>query len=145
MIFKKLEYEHITEIKNWAKHESLEWIAIYDWDVYYEYAINEPSTSVFAIYDDDIFIGELSAEYDDEDNCLHISLIINPQFQNRGFGVKALNYFRENIQSLVDTPAKYIDVGIYKTNIASLKCFKKAGYIYQNTDEDDFENFFLYL
>jgi len=145
MIFKKLEYQHLAEIKNWAGHESIKnWIAIEDWDTYYEYAINEPATFLFALYDNNNFIGELTAEKDDENKCLYIALTINPKFQNRGFGVRVLNYFKENAKCLVEGESKYISVGIDKNNIASIKCFEKAGYVYQDEDEE-INNYVLYL
>jgi len=144
MIFKELNYSHISEIKEWAKHESIsDWIGIDDWDAYYQYAINEQGTLLFAIYDNDIFIGEITAEK--EDDYLNIMLIINPQYQNQGFGVKALKYFAENIESLIGCRPKYIHSGIFKENIASIKCFSKAGYIHQGNNVDGDERYIFYL
>ena len=146
MVFMKLEHCHISIIKKWAEHDSIKtWIAIDDWDAYYEYASNDVNTNLFAIYDDEHFIGGLSAENDNAADCLNISLIINPNFHNRGLGTNALNYFAKNVQSLIGILPRYIHAGIYAGNIASIKCFSKAGYVSHGVDIDGEERYLLYL
>ncbi len=135
MIFKKFERENISEIKKWSEHNSIKsWIFIDDWDSYYEYANNDVNTYLFAIYESECFIGEFTAEKDND--TLNVALIINPQFHNRGFGVEALRIFQKNVQSLVGFLPKYFHAGIYDKNIASIKCFEKAGYINNGLDKD---------
>ncbi|MDL2287058.1 GNAT family N-acetyltransferase [Eubacteriales bacterium OttesenSCG-928-G02] len=143
MEFIKFEHEHIYEVKKWAEHESIKnWIGIEDWEMYYKYANGNEKTFLFAIYKGKDFIGEFTAENDDD--CLHICLIINPQFQNRGFGVEALNYFSKNVYSLTGIHPKYLHAGIFNKNIASIKCFEKAGYISHGVDKDGEERY-LYI
>ena len=146
MVFRKFEYHHIPDIKRWSEHDSIKSrIAIDDWDEYYEYANNDDDTYLFAIYDGENFVGEFTTEKDDNKNCLHIALIINPQFQRRGLGTKALNYFKENVQLLIGTSPAYIHAGIENDNIASVKCFSRAGYVNHGTGTDGEECYLLYL
>ena len=141
--FVKLGETHLPEIKEWFKHDSISrWIAIDDWDAYYEYAANNPATHVFAIYGGDTFIGEFTAEKLDG-GAFAVMLIIAPQYQNKGYGVRALRYFSENAAALLGCTPERLCAAIESGNAASITCFVRAGYSRRGTDSDGVDIYFF--
>ena len=90
MEIKPLEKNHIQELTLWQQTQNVkEHIAIVDWDKYFEYAANNLNTFLYGIYSPN-FVGQLTLEIDTNPDIVSISIIINPKFQNRGYGQKAL-------------------------------------------------------
>ena len=63
---------------------------------------------------------------------MYLSLWIRPEFQQKGYAKEALSYIEKNLCK----GAKSIQVSIEEDNIASLRLFERAGYMFVDSDEE---------
>jgi len=123
-------------VKQWAEHKTVcDNIAIDDWDVYWEYAKNEPNTTIYAILDDDILVGKLTVEKDG--NNINIDYIISPELHGKGIGTTSLSHFTQNAEKILGYKPTSINAYVEPEHLASVRCLEKSGFVHTGTDNDN--------
>ena len=83
----------------------------------------------YKVYDNEKMIGALHLEKAEE--TLYLSIVIFPEFQNKGNGSKIIEEVKNNVLGLQYSK---IEVAIHRENIASLKLFENQGFAVESED-----------
>lgn len=96
---------------------------------YFSYVTNSPNVYFYKAYEKDELIGVFHLEKSEE--TLYLSIVVFPEFQNKGKASKIVEDIKNNIFGLEYCK---IEVAINDDNIASLKLFEKQGFLFDSKD-----------
>ncbi len=96
---------------------------------YFTYVTNTPDVYFYKAYENNELIGVFHLEKSEEN--LYLSIVVFPEFQNKGKASKILEDIKNNIFGLEYCK---IEVAINDDNIASLKLFEKQGFVFDSKD-----------
>lgn len=108
-------------------------------DNYFEYSCNNEFVYDYKIYLNEVLIGDLTVEEDND--VIYLSIWILPEYWHYGYAKSSIEWI---ISKYKNTKFTKIKVGIDENNVASKKLFKNLGFIYVNSDEE-IENYVYYL
>jgi RimJ/RimL family protein N-acetyltransferase len=104
-------------------------------EIWYQSSLKNPLRKLYIAIDSNEKIGICRFDYDELDNCSEVSINLNPKMRNKNLSYK---FLVSSIKRYSLTNIWRLKARIKKENKASLKIFKKCGFVY--SDEDD--NFF---
>ena len=96
---------------------------------YFKYVTKSNNVFYYKIFDEDTLIGSIHCELSGK--TMYISLLIFPEYQNKGYGTKTL---REVINGNFLLDFEAIEVSINNDNFPSLHLFEKVGFIRTSVD-----------
>ena len=96
---------------------------------YFKYVTKSNNVFYYKIFDEDTLIGSIHCELSGK--TMYISLLIFPEYQNKGYGTKTL---REVINGSFLLNFETIEVSINNDNLPSLRLFEKVGFIRTSVD-----------
>lgn len=96
---------------------------------YFKYVTKSNHVFYYKIFDEDTLIGSIHCELSGK--TMYLSLLIFPEYQNKGFGTKTL---REVINGNFLLDFEAIEVSINNDNFPSLHLFEKVGFIRTSVD-----------
>ena len=64
-----------------------------------------------------------------EEKLLIMELIINKEKRHKGYGYRVLKELLDNLNKIIKEKINYAEAVIFLKNIASQKCFEKAGFV----------------
>ena len=96
---------------------------------YFKYVVKSENVFYYKIYDEDILVGSVHCELDSR--TMYLSLLIFPEYHNKGYGTKALE---DIINKKIPLDFKTIEVSINNDNFPSLHLFEKVGFIRTSVD-----------
>lgn len=141
--FKKLDQDGLSILEEWFKDtEVLNRLnGIIPLQQWYNYV--EQSSDYFAwiVLEQGVPVGQISVElYEDQTGA--ISILTKPQLRYKGYGTKMLQALLKRAEL---SSTEMIKVGIEIDNHASIKCFKKVGFVEHGFDKDGLVelNYFL--
>lgn len=100
-----------------------------DFENYFSYVTNTPNVHFYKVYEENQMIGAFHLETAEE--TLYMSIVVFPEFQNKGKGSEIVEDIKRNIFGL---DYSKIEVGINDDNFASLKLFEKQGFVFKSKD-----------
>ncbi|MCJ7839768.1 GNAT family N-acetyltransferase [Lederbergia sp. NSJ-179] len=134
--FLRLDEAHLEVLDEWFKDEEvlLRLGGILPLSNWFQYVQKSPYYWAWLVQEQGRPVGAIWMEKD-IDFLTSIALLTHPQLRNQGYGTKML-------QTLLKRPeisrAQKIEVGIEPDNLASLSCFRKAGFNETGFDKDGF-------
>lgn len=132
--FVKTDFSDIKKVSEWHKNESVrKWICIDNWAEYFEAVKNAPGYYLYSVYQDDTMLAHIAGE--SIDGWLAMDIIVDPMKHGQGFGTAILLDMFARTPDLFGNIHGYI-ANIYPNNIASKKCFEKAGFHYEKDGDD---------
>ena len=96
---------------------------------YFKYVTKSNNVFYYKIYDEDILVGSVHCELDGR--TMYLSLLIFPEYHNKGYGTKVLE---DIINKKIPLDFKTIEVSINNDNFPSLHLFEKVGFIRTSVD-----------
>ncbi|MBP3938442.1 MAG: GNAT family N-acetyltransferase [Clostridia bacterium] len=96
---------------------------------YFKYVTKSNNVFYYKIFDEGTLIGSIHCELSGK--TMYISLLIFPEYQNKGYGTKTL---REVINGNFLLDFEAIEVSINNDNFPSLHLFEKVGFIRTSVD-----------
>ena len=132
--FVKTSLTDIQTVAQWHKKEAVrKWIYVDDWTAYYKAVKDSPGYYLYAVYQDGSMLAHIAGEA--IDGWLAMDIIVDPLKHEKGFGTAILLDMFAHTFELFGNIRGYI-ANIYPRNIASKKCFEKAGFRYEKDGED---------
>ena len=101
-----------------------------DFKNYFSYVTDNPNVFFYKVYEENEIIGAFHLEK--VEDTLYLSIVVFPEFQNKGKASKIVEDIKNNIFNL---DFREIEVSINDDNIASLKLFEKQGFIFDSKDD----------
>lgn len=71
-----------------------------------------------------------------ENSFLIMEMLIAPKARNKGNGTKLIKELIENSKQILGKEIKTVSAVIFPSNVASQKCFEKAGFVVERIHED---------
>jgi RimJ/RimL family protein N-acetyltransferase len=103
---------------------------------WFNYVSHTPGIYAWIIYENDLPVGQLQLDtYTDHTGS--VGLVVNPAVWNQGYGQRILEAFFQRVEVAC---LAQVEAAIEADNLASLRCFQKAGFI-QDRPEPDEEGF----
>ena len=102
---------------------------------YFDYVTGNENVYFFKIYDENVLIGTVHPET--QDDTLFLSVVVFPHFQNMGYGTQILTDIQKDVFGL---GFQRIKVSIDRANIASIRLFEKVGFAFVS-QEDELKNY----
>ncbi|WP_421617603.1 GNAT family N-acetyltransferase [Brevibacillus sp. TJ4] len=136
MEFFELDQNRLAILEQWfTDHEVAQrlngMLPLQEW---FDYVQRNPDYFSWMVYVDSQPVGNIDLERY-TDGTASVSLLTNPSLRNQGYGKRMIDALLKRPElSSVET----IEIGIEQDNIASIKCFRKAGFIEHGLDEDGF-------
>ncbi len=96
---------------------------------YFKYVTKSKNVFYYKIFDDDTLVGSVHCELSVKK--MYLSLLISPDYQNRGYGTKTLE---DIINGIFPLDFETIEVAINNDNFPSLHLFEKVGFIRTSVD-----------
>ena len=96
---------------------------------YFKYVTKTENVFYYKIFEDDTLIGSIHCEI--ADKKLFVSLLVFPEFQNKGYGTKII---KDVISGALPLEFEAIEAAIDKNNLPSLRLFEKAGFTKASVD-----------
>ena len=93
-------------------------------DNYFHYVTNSKNVFYYKVYENDVLIGSIHLEK--QETVLYMDILVFPNFQRVGLGTQILKDIQNDIFQL---RYERIEISIDERNTASLRLFKKAGFI----------------
>lgn len=141
MEFERLSNLNFKYVSEWISDKSIrKWIYIDDWKEYISFTQKNENFTNFILKCQNNTIGLLITERIGFDS--HIALIINPKFQNQGFGIKVLKAFNNRYNMLLSYAPRRFIANISKGNLKSIKCFERAGFVLNKNNAEEIEYVF---
>ncbi len=100
-------------------------------DNYFNYVTNTENVYFYKVYNCDELIGTIHLE--NQGAILFMDILIFPKFQRKGFGAEIIRDIQNNIFGL---NFEKIEISIDKSNLASLKLFKNAGFEFVSKENE---------
>lgn len=128
---RSLDAVDMEDLYNWRNHplvrkksfhsEPLSWEEHQRW---FKRKINSPDTTIYIGYYQGNKIGMI--RFDSGSEGIKVSVMMRPDFIGRNFGSRLI---RLGVKKIMETPGeKIITAEIKKSNVASIRAFKKAGF-----------------
>lgn len=142
MIFKKLKKAHQSILQEWFKDKATRKHlgGMLPLENCVNYMLSSVDTLPYFVFENETPIGMVDLEFDSKSVCREgrekkasISLLINPNLRKKGLGTFLLNTI---LQLDCCKNCTHLDAFIDPDNIASIKCFQKAGFIKMNKTPD---------
>ena len=137
IIIKDCNLNICRELDKWLACEDIVNHAMFDQtftEEYNYYQNNKLDEIVYqkVIFIDDILIGYVVLMYYVEHGKYEVSFnpfIINPNYQNKGYGKMLLKYIIDNIELIVDGKVDYLVASISIQNMISIRLFESLKFI----------------
>jgi len=132
LILKKLCNEDMRDLFKWRNHPEVrknslnsEPILWQQHQAWFSNKINDSRSITYIAYYDDEKIG--SIRFDEKEDLIKISVMVNPDYFEQGFGSKIIRSGTEKFikEKKINKP---LIAEIKRDNIASIKAFQKAGF-----------------
>ncbi len=129
---RSIDLSDIKDIFKWRNHDVIRKYSFntntISWDDHkrwFDSKCQDPDTKIYIACTAEDKIG--TVRFDNKDNELKVSVMLNPDFLNKGLGSEVIKSGVEKLTSeaKLDKP---IIAEIKKDNIASIKAFQKAGF-----------------
>ena len=130
-LIKRQDDEDIPRILSVYKLPSVSQFISIDETNYWKYVTTAKDVCFYKIFEDDFLIAAVHCEL--ADRILHMDVVVFPEYQRNGFATKILADIQEGKLGL---DFDKIQVSIDEKNIASLKLFEKAGFMYTAKEEE---------
>ena len=104
-------------------------------DNYFHYVTSTPNVYFYKVYDREKLVGSIHLEKNEE--ILYMDILVFPEFQRMGYATEMVEDIKQDILGL---SYKKIEISIDESNIASIKLFENAGFIFVSK-EDELMNF----
>lgn len=138
MEWKNCTKENANELESWLCDEKIISYAMFDSTFAEEYEYYQKNTYegkindfLKVIYFDHRLIGYMVLNYYTYDEIYEVGInpiIINPKYQNQGYGKQVLDACVHQIEQLVEGSVDQIFATIDKSNLASLHLFESVGF-----------------
>ncbi|WP_158289282.1 GNAT family N-acetyltransferase [Paenibacillus flagellatus] len=136
MEFVRLEQEGLALLKQWFQDpEALRRLSgMLPLERWLPFVLQNPDYYAWIVYESGQPVGQIDAETE-ADGTAYVSLLVNPGLRGRGYGSRMLAALLQRPEL---TAVRRWEAGIEPDNIASIRCFRKAGFVEQEVDEDGF-------
>lgn len=104
-------------------------------DNYFQYVTGTENVNFYKVYASENLIGTIHLEKCKD--TLYMDILILPEFQKKGFATRVIRDIQNDIFAL---GYKRIEISIDESNIASIKLFENAGFVFVSK-EDELLNF----
>ena len=98
-------------------------------DNYFHYVTNTENVYLYKVYENEKLIGTIHLEKCT--NLLYMGILIFPEFQRMGFATRVIKDIQNDIFKL---NYKRIEISIDESNIASIKLFEKAEFLFTSKE-----------
>jgi len=98
---------------------------------YFRYVTENEHVYFYKVYENDSLIGSIHLEK--QETVLFMALVVFPEFQRRGIGTSIVNDIQKDIFGL---NYQRIEISIEEQNLASLRLFQKAGFVFTSKHEE---------
>ena len=98
-------------------------------DNYFHYVTNTENVYLYKVYENEKLIGTIHLEKCK--NLLYMGILIFPEFQRMGFATRVIKDIQNDIFKL---NYKRIEISIDESNIASIKLFEKAEFLFTSKE-----------
>ena len=136
MIFTKIKKEHQSILQEWlednATKEHLG--GMLPLDKFVNYITSASDRLTYFAFENEVPIGMVDIEFYPLEKTASLSLLINPNFRKKGLGTFLL---KTTLQLDCFKNHTRLDAFIDPDNIASIKCFQKAGFQKINDEPDE--------
>ncbi len=102
---------------------------------YFNYVTGNENVYFYKVYEDEALIGTVHLEK--QQGILFMSIVVFPEYQRAGHGTMMLADVQNDAFGL---GFERIEVSIDQTNIASVRLFEKAGFVFVS-QEDELRNY----
>lgn len=124
--FEQLEERHLPELQAWSISDTNPWIGNHNYEKeLLELQKQSPNRYCYVAFDDKQPMGIVDLEIN-TDKTAWMSLLVRPENRGQGLGTDILRSFLYNPAL---SQVQELKAEIEKENIASIRCFKKAGFI----------------
>ena len=100
-------------------------------DNYFQYVTGTENVYFYKVYDSKKLIGAIHLEKCKD--TLYMDILILPEFQKKGFATRVIRDIQNDIFAL---GYKRIEISIDESNIASIKLFENAGFVFVARDDE---------
>ena len=100
-------------------------------DNYFQYVTGTENVYFYKVYDSENLIGAIHLEKCKD--TLYMDILILPEFQKKGFATRVIRDIQNDIFAL---GYKRIEISIDESNIASIKLFENAGFVFVARDDE---------
>ena len=125
-VFHKTSFDEADRLQKWYESPAVHrWVPIDEYAAYLRAVSNLKDYYLYSVYDKETLIATIAVEV-----CVKtasICLVVDPALHGRGIGARVLLDMQCKTQELFGNINEYI-AGIFPGNIASIKCFEKAGF-----------------
>ena len=137
LIFTRLSSREDPDIRQIAAVYELPEIARYISlsDNYFDYVTNHVNVFFYKVHKNGELVGTIHLEEDSK--TLYMDILVFPEYQKQGIGTSILADIQNDVFGL---DYEIIEVAIDQTNVASMKLFEKAGFVFVS-QEDELRNY----
>lgn len=100
-------------------------------DNYFQYVTGTENVYFYKVYDSENLIGAIHLEKCKD--TLYMDILILPEFQKKGFATRVIRDIQNDIFAL---GYKRIEISIDESNIASIKLFENARFVFVTRDDE---------
>ena len=100
-------------------------------DNYFQYVTGTENVNFYKVYASENLIGTIHLEKCKD--TLYMDILILPEFQKKGFATRVIRDIQNDIFAL---GYKRIEISIDESNIASIKLFENAGFVFVTRDDE---------
>lgn len=111
-----------TTRKNSFNMDAILWSDHVNW---FSNRIRDPNTTIFMVYVDDIKIG--SIRFEENENTYRVSVVLAPEYTGKGVGPEVIRSGTELFLKR-KKGRKPVIAEVKENNVASIKAFKRAGF-----------------
>ena len=104
-------------------------------DNYFDYVTNHVNVFFYKVHKNGELVGTIHLEEDSK--TLYMDILVFPEYQKQGIGTSILADIQNDVFGL---DYEIIEVAIDQTNVASMKLFEKAGFVFVS-QEDELRNY----
>lgn len=137
LIFTRLSSREDPDIRQIAAVHELPEIARYISlsDNYFDYVTNHANVFFYKVHKNGELVGTIHLE--EASKTLYMDILVFPEYQKQGIGTSILADIQHDVFGL---DYEIIEVAIDQTNVASMKLFEKAGFVFVS-QEDELRNY----
>jgi len=130
-LIEQADDKDIPYILNAYKHPSVSRFVSIDEENYWKYVTSADNVRFYKVYKDDSLVAVVHLESDRR--ILYMSVVVFPDYQRSGIAAEIL---KDIIAGKLGLDFDRIRVSIDEKNIASLRLFKKMGFVCTGKDEE---------
>jgi L-amino acid N-acyltransferase YncA len=108
-------------------------VTIEEHEIWYQSSLKNPLRKLYIAIDSNEKIGICRFDYDELDNCSEVSINLNPKMRNKNLSYK---FLVSSIKTYSQVNTCRLKAKIKKENKASLKIFKKSGFVCSAEDDN---------